>query len=380
MAERVRPVHVLHVLGSLNRGGVETWLIHVLEHMDQRRFRSDVMVHTEAPSVLDDAAIATGAKVLPCPLRPNLIQYARAFRRVLKANGPYDVVHSHVHHFSGITLLIARLSGVPIRVAHSHSDTSALDRSASLWRRAYLAITQVLVNRNSTIRVGVTPETGVALYGESWTHRSTDHELLYGIDLSPFDCELDRAAVREELGLPLESFVVGHVGRFCEVKNHRFLIEVFAALKRSVPEAKLLLVGSGDLRAEIEARVRSLGLESSVIFAGLRSDVPRIVRGAIDVLVMPSLYEGFPIVTIECQAAGVPLLMSDRIANKTDVVPGLTSHLSLAAPVEAWVSEIKRLRCVGESTDRRAALRILQGTNLNIDRSILELQEIYSGR
>src|SRR6266852_3082574 len=132
------PTRILHVLGAMNRAGAETWLMHVLRNIDRDRFRMDFMVHTERRGDYDDEIELLGSRVLVCAPPSNPVAYARAFLRILREHGPYDAVHSHVHHFSGLVLRLARSAGVRTRIAHSHSDTTKLDAQSSLSRRLYL--------------------------------------------------------------------------------------------------------------------------------------------------------------------------------------------------------------------------------------------------
>lgn len=144
-----RPIRILHIVGGMNRGGVETWLMHVLRHIDRDRFQMDFLVHTTKPCDFDDEIRALGSQVIPClhPSRPFV--YARNLRRLLREHGPYDVVHSHVHHYSGWTLRIAHQAGVPVRVAHSHSDTFSVQAAAGLVRRGYLRLMRTLIHRHA---------------------------------------------------------------------------------------------------------------------------------------------------------------------------------------------------------------------------------------
>src|SRR6188474_985657 len=123
-------MRVLHVLGGMDRGGVETWLMHVLREWDRGRGQMDFLVHTTRQCAYDEEVRALGARIIPCltPRRP--WSYSKRLRRILRDFGPYDVVHSHVHHFSGMVLRAARTSGVPVRIAHSHNDTSGVEASA----------------------------------------------------------------------------------------------------------------------------------------------------------------------------------------------------------------------------------------------------------
>src|SRR5208283_2990654 len=125
--DQKRPMRILQIVSGMDTGGVETWLMHILRRIDRDRYRFDFLVHTTKPCFYDDEIKSLGCRIIPClhPSRP--WQYAWNFFRLLKEHGPYDVVHTHVHHFSGFTLMLAHLAGVPMRIVHSHSDTSLID-------------------------------------------------------------------------------------------------------------------------------------------------------------------------------------------------------------------------------------------------------------
>jgi hypothetical protein len=146
----MKPLRILHVLGAMNRGGVETWLMHVLRHLDRERFQIDILVHTDRPAAYDSEVLALGSKILQCPYTNNPLLYARRFLQVIKRNGPFDVLHSHVHHFSGLILALGRIAGIPVRIAHSHSDTIAAESRAGLVRRMYLGAMERLIRAHCT--------------------------------------------------------------------------------------------------------------------------------------------------------------------------------------------------------------------------------------
>lgn len=125
------PVRILHVLGGMERAGAETWLMHLLRMIDRDRYRMDFLVHVPEPQDYDDEIRALGSSILPCPHTRNPCRYARAFGEILRAHGPYDVVHSHVHHHSGFVLRLAKHAGVPTRIAHSHLDDAQAEAHAS---------------------------------------------------------------------------------------------------------------------------------------------------------------------------------------------------------------------------------------------------------
>jgi glycosyltransferase involved in cell wall biosynthesis len=333
-------MRILHVLGKLDRGGVETWLVQLLRQIDRQKYQMDFMVHTADPGAHDVEVRALGARIIPC-LRPsNPLQYAFNFRRVLREYGPYDVVHSHVHHFSGYVLMLAAMSGVKVRIAQSHNDTRRAEVSNSVERRAYLKTMHMMIRAFAVGGLAVSAEAGCDLFASQW--RRTDKWVLQhlGIDLSRFEIDVNAEEVRRSLGIPRDALVIGHVGRFSEQKNHTFLVDIAREVVRIEPRSCFLLVGDGPLRAAIEEKVRSYGLAKHFVFAGLRSDVPTLMKGAMDGLLFPSLYEGLPVTLLEAQAAGLKCIVSDVISAEADVIPGLVTRESLNNSADRWAKQL----------------------------------------
>ncbi len=163
-----RSIRILHVVSGMNRGGIETWLMHILRHIDRDHFQIDFLVHTTQPCAYDNEIRALGSKIIPClhPSQPWL--YAHNFKRILREYGSYDIVHSHVHHFSGYVLRLAQQAGVPTRIAHSHNDTSSLQAKAGLYRQLYLALMKRYIARYATAGLGASHKAVVALFGSVW--------------------------------------------------------------------------------------------------------------------------------------------------------------------------------------------------------------------
>jgi glycosyltransferase involved in cell wall biosynthesis len=374
--ESTRRIRVLHIVGGMNRGGVETWLMHVLRHLGRERFQMDFMVHTAEPCSYDNEVRALGGRILPC-LHPNRpLHYARNFRRTVVACGPYDVVHSHVHHYSGYTLRLARRAGIPIRIAHSHNDTSPQDISPSPLRWIYLTTTERFIRRYATIGLAASGKAAEALFGREWQRSSFCRLLYYGIDLAPFRAKAD-PSVRAALQLPPDAFVIGHVGRLDEQKNHRFLLEIFRHVADADPRTRLMLIGDGPLRPAIEQRVAELGLTGRVVFAGLRADVPRVLLGAVNVFVMPSLHEGLPLAGLEAQAAGLPCVFADSITTELGVVPQLVTRLRLSQPASTWARAVLAKRDQAARITQPEALAVLEASAFDIHRSTAELARLY---
>jgi glycosyltransferase involved in cell wall biosynthesis len=373
---RSRPIRVLHVLGRMDRGGVETWLMHVLRNIDRESFQFDFLTHSDQPCAYDEELRALGCRILPClhPARP--WPYARQFRRILRDNGPYDVVHSHVHHYSGFVLHLARKCGVQSRIAHSHNDKSPVDSKAWGFRRIYLRAMEHLVRRNATLGLACSRKAAQSLYGMDWDQDSRWRVLYYGIDLAPFGVPVSGAQVRAELNLPPEAWVVGHVGRFSEQKNHAFLLDVIAGLVHRQPQIRALLIGEGALQKSMEDKAKAMGIDRQVVFAGSRADVPRLMLGAMDLFLLPSLYEGLGLVLIEAQAAGLPCVVAEGVPDEADVVPDLVTRLSLSDSAEAWAQKILAIRG-RERIPKPEALERVKQSAFNIVKSAATLCRIY---
>lgn len=372
-----KSIRILHVVGGMDRGGIETWLMHILRHIDRDRFHMDFLVHTEKPCPYDDEARALGSKIIPClnPAKPWL--YARNFKRILREYGPYDIVHSHVHNFSGYVLWLAKQAGIGVRIAQSHNDTSSVQAKAGWYRRLYLALTEWWLDRYATVGLGVSYKAAASLFGSAWLTDPRRQILYYGIDLTPFHSPVNSVALRTELGLPADAFAIGHVGRFMEQKNHLFLLEIVAEVAKQEPKMRLLLIGDGSLRPEIEQKVIQLGLTDHIIFAGLRPDVPNLMLGAMDVFLLPSFYEGLPLVLLEAQAAGLPCIFSDVITEEVDLVKPLVRRISLSKSPFAWAETILASRDTRSSISQTDALTVVENSSFNIASSLKILVQVY---
>jgi glycosyltransferase involved in cell wall biosynthesis len=349
----------------------------VLRHIDRQRFKIDFVVHTTEPGAYDDEAKSLGAKILPCLTPSKPWEYRRNFNQILREHGPYHVVHSHVHHFSGYILWLAAQAGVPVRIAHSHLDTLKGDLQASMPRRVYLKGMLALLHRYATHGLSASEVAAPSLFGENWRNDPRWRVFFCAIDLNPFKTPLaDGEALRASLGVPPGVFLAGHAGRFAEQKNHRFLIDVAAETVRRDPNVYFVLVGEGSLRPEIEARAEQAGIKDHVIFTGVRSDVPRIMQ-TLDVFVMPSLFEGLPLVGIEAQASGTRSILADTITPEVVTLPEQVQFLPIQSAAQ-WAEAILKCKQTGAPLTREQALDRVLKSPFNIDISTGELEQIYS--
>lgn len=371
-----RPLRILQVVGAMNRGGIESWLMHVLRHIDRSQFQIDFLVHTNEQCHFTPEIRALGSQIFACPHTTNPLRYAPGLLRILRQHGPYDVIHSHVHFFNGVVVLLAHMAGVPVRISHSHTDTSSLWARASLARRSYILLMQRWLHKHATCGVAVSRKAANAQFGPDWQADPRFQVMYCGIDLSPYQASLDHAAVRDSLGIPQDALVIGHVGRFIDIKNHAFLVDIADEVARRHPNTYLLMVGDGPLRADIEQRAAAAGLgERSRI--GPQPDVPSLARAVMDVFVMPSRYEGLPIVGMEAQAAGLPMVLSDIITTELDIIHPLIQRLSVAQPATTWADAVLAAYANAPARAQGEALRLMEQSPFNIHTNITSLEQLY---
>ncbi|MDD9266225.1 glycosyltransferase family 1 protein [Paenibacillus sp. GCM10023248] len=340
--QKDNPIRILHVFGAMNRGGAETLIMNIYRKIDRSKVQFDFAVETDQKCHYDDEIRAMGGRIFShiSPSNVGLYSYGKAFEKTLDEYGPFVGIHSHVHYLSGFILKIAKRTEIPLRIAHSH--TSHDGRVDSWLRKIYRWYMQWLINKNATHLFGCSRNACESLFGLSCWKDKRVRVLMNAIDLNVYEVlPYDRNYLRKKLKLPLGIPLIGHVGRFNEVKNHRFLIEIFNELHQTLENAHLVLVGDGPLRKDIESQIDQMGLRDYVHFLGIREDVPEIM-GALDLFLFTSLYEGLGNVLIEAQAAGTPCVSANTVPKETDIGAGIIEFASLSENRDKWVNKIMR--------------------------------------
>jgi len=376
--EPARPLRILHQLGSLNRGGIETWLMHVLRRTDRSQFQMDFFVRGAERGEYEDEAVDLGSKIGRSFHHRNPVRFETELRTFIRQNGPYDILHSHLSEYDGVVLRAASRCGVTTRVSHSHNDTRSIDGAAPLHRRTFRCLGKLLIKRYATHCLAASHHSASSQFGSSWASDPRVDVLHCGIDLKPFrksDDKRDRT-LRRELGFPDGAFVIGHVGRFAPQKNHDFLVKTVAVLARKDPAVRLLLVGAGPLQADVSSLVSRSGLDSRVVLLAPRPDVPRLMLEAMDLFALPSLHEGLPLVLIEAQAAALPCVASDAIPEESSVFPGSVEFLSLRLSAEEWANRLLRHK---NNPPPKSQSKTLLGSSFDITVSAGRLFDFYSG-
>lgn len=373
-SRREPAVKILHALGTVNPGGVETWLLNVLRNIDKERFDFHFCTFGPESGLYAAEMEKLGATIIRCPKSTNLWQFGRQFRRILR-EGRYDIVHSHVHFFSGIILRWAKAEGVPIRIAHSH--TSRDDARDIFGRGFYARVMRSQINRFATHGLAASKKAAWDLFGENWQSGAQVRVLYYGVNFSDFETPVDQDEVRRQLAIPRGAFVVGHVGRFVEAKNHQFLLRVAEEVLKDHPNIHFLMIGDGPLFQPTRARMRALGLDHKIHFLGTRTDVPRLMRGAMDLFIFPSLYEGFGLALLEAQVAGLHCLASNTVSDEATLAPGSVEYLDLKQGAKYWAAQIVN-RLASRVFNPVASVTSL--SRFSIQRSVKELVNVYESR
>lgn len=346
---------VVHVSSALDPGGIETWLSRLIQIPEGERLVGGVVVLSAREGLLAPRFQERGIPVYCLPVSSNPLGFVLAMRRILTETGPWDIVHSHVHRRSALVHLGALLAGVRVRISHSHNTKGQEAATGSPLHWACKSIATAVLNRLSHTRLACSQAAAEALYtvGEyrqpngsargctADRRRATMpgvHCIPYGMDLDVFQSQAAIPVTRESLGIPSGAKVVGHVGRFMEQKNHRFLLEVAARALALCPGLHFLLVGDGPLRPEMQALAARLGISDRVTFTGNRLDVPALMSQCMDCFFFPSLWEGLGIVLLEAQAAGLPCVFSDAVPPEANRVPGANRVFSLASSPDSVAS------------------------------------------
>lgn len=308
--DMAEPIRVAHVIGKMIGGGVEQVVMNYYHHINRARVQFDFLVDSDSTLVPQEEIESLGGRVFVVPPYQRLFTYQRALLQLFQAER-WPIVHSHVNALSVFSLCAAKRSEVPVRIAHGHSTAGRGEPLRNTVKSALRRFSNVY----PTHRLACSRSAGEWLFG-----KEADFTVMYNaVDLSRFVFDARaRETMRAALGIDQGQLVIGHVGRFDPQKNHRFLLDVFADVARSRSDAVLLMVGDGEERCSIERQLKELGIADRAILLGQRNDVNRLYQ-AFDVFVLPSLYEGLPLVAVEAQMAGLPCILSERITREVDV-------------------------------------------------------------
>jgi glycosyltransferase involved in cell wall biosynthesis len=334
MSEQDSPIRITQIIGKWLGGGVESVVMNYYRHIDRSKIQFDFICDEDSTNIPYDEINSLGGKVILIPPYQKVIKYHNELKKVLK-DGNYKIVHSHINTLSVFSLWAAKSAGVPVRIAHSHSTTNKKEKKKNLMKQVLKHFSKVF----ATDYMCCSELAGRWLFGDKEYDRGNVYLLNNAIDLDKFKYDENiRKEKRKELNISDDTLVIGHVGRFVEQKNHRFLIDIFNEVHKERKNSILLLAGQGPLVEEIHEKVNELGLNESVRFLGQRKDIDKLYQ-AMDLFLFPSLYEGLGMVAVEAQVSGLPCVVSTEIPEIAKVTEKIT-FVNLENKIETWTEII----------------------------------------
>ena len=368
MENKEEPIRIAHIMGKMIAGGVESVVTSEFLEMDKSKIQFDFICDEDSTNIPYDLIEKNGGRVIIIPPYQKAFKYHKELKKVLKENN-YKIVHSHISTMSVFSLFAAKCAGVPVRIAHSHSTTNKKEKKKNLMKQVLRPFSKVF----ATNYMCCSELAGRWLFGNKEYDKGNVYLLNNAIDLDKFKYnESLRKKKRKELGIKDDTLVIGHLGRFVAQKNHTFLIDIFNEIHKKNSNSILLLAGQGPLMEDIKNKVKELDLNDSVKFLGQRSDANELYQ-AFDVFLLPSLYEGLPVVGVEAQAAGLLCYLSDDMTKETKVLD-ITKFMSLNNTPKEWadniLDDVKKYKRIDTSKEMTAK-------NFNIKEEAKRLEEYY---
>lgn len=334
----MKKIRVLYVLDCLNyKSGVSSIILNYYRSIDKSVISIDFMVHEKVTSDLENELFKNGSKLYTMPeLRiKNYFIYKRKLCQFFKNHKEYSIIHGHIPNVAFFYLGEAKKNGIPIRIIHSHNSKGADTFCKKIRNRLlfYIGIQKA----NKYFACG--KKAADFLYGKNTKKDVFIMPNAISYDSFRFNKE-KRNKIRRLLNIE-NMFVIGHIGRFCKQKNHNFLIKIFYEIQKKESNTKLLLLGDGDLKEKISKKAKDYNIFDKIIFTGIVDNTSDYLQ-AMDVFVLPSIFEGVPVAAIEAQVAGLPCVFSDRITKEIDTK--YTTYLSLNDTVSVWTDTIIKQR------------------------------------
>ena len=322
---------ILQIIGKMDRAGAETMLMNLYRHIDRSKVQFDFITFTKEKGDYDDEIIAMGGKIIPIVAKDSISRMFK-LQKFLKANPEYEILHSHVLLNNAFHLIAAKSAGIKHRISHSHSTSN--EKNSKL-KKLYETWAKKTIQQLATYRIACGIEAAQYLYG------TTNNVLVMNnaIDLKKY---ADIAKAQKNYWdnvLPHKGLKLIQVGRLTKVKNHEFSLKLAKSLKEQGFAFTFFIVGQGGLESKIRELIIEYELAEQVHLLGVRDDVPELMAGA-DLMLMPSLHEGFPVVLVESQAIGLPSLISINISREVDLGIDLIEYENLNK-MHNWLNKIK---------------------------------------
>lgn len=370
------PIHVLHAVGNMGMGGYETLIMNIYRNIDREKVQFDFMIHTAHEGEYAEEIKSLGGHIYHMPVliqKPKVyywryFEYKKALNDLFREHSEFSIVHGHMTNTASIYMPIARkYPNIKACIAHSHQSEATPGLQGKVTNFLQRNLSKV-----ATDCFACSEKAAEWIYPEEMIRDNCVKVIRNGVETRRFHFNPEvRNKTRVDLGVQ-DKLVFGNVARFKRQKNHEFLIEIFREIHKLRPDSVLILVGIGELLEPTKEQVRSYGLEDSVLFLGGRSDIPDLMN-AFDMFLLPSLFEGLPLVGIEAQCTGLPIVTATTVSQETDVT-GNVRFLSLNDSSLEWAKEILQFY---ESSTRKDLADLVKAKGYDIQSTADWLQEFY---
>lgn len=362
-------IRILHITGGMNIGGIENFIMNIYRNIDRNKIQFDFLIHQNDKQVFEDEIIRLGGRIYRIDSITKLghFKYLKVLREFFKKHKEYETVHSHYNALSGIILREARKVGIKNRIAHSHTAYPKYGVLEGLYKN----YSKGLLKKYATQRLACSKEAGEWLYGKSKEFKIIPN----GIEVKKFIFDKDmRKEIHKKFSIKSDSFSMIILGRLSKEKNHIFLLDIMEKLMRIDKKIILYIVGIGPLEEELKYLVKERKIEN-IKFLGLQKDTFNLLNG-MDLMLLPSIYEGLGIVAIEAQSNGIMVLASENIPNKADMGLGLIKRIKLSDK-DKWVEEILKIKSKFKRENNTEQKEKVLKSEYNMEQVIKEVEKLY---
>lgn len=359
-------IRVLHSVSNMDRAGIETMLMNYYRHIDREKVQFDFLCNKRKAGAYDDEIKKMGGRIYHTPgLNPaRYPRYLKYMEELFKKNH-YHIIEAHNDAMGVYALYAAKINHIPVRIFHAHSTSIPKD-----WKLPIKFVCKVLLPANTNQHFSCSVAAGRYYFGSKAIN---NYELIpNAIEVGRFVFnKKSRDFIRKQYGL-VGRHIVGHVGRFMAEKNHTFLIDIFAEIEKRDPLAILVLLGDGELLEKIKKKVKRKGLQDKVFFIGNVGNANEWYN-VFDVFVLPSLWEGLPVVGVEAQANDLPCIFSDSVTKEIAIAQRV-EFIPLKSSTFQWAEAIMSSFCI---TTRNNNTELITDHNYNIVFEAKKLQNRY---
>ena len=350
-------------------GGVEAVILNYFRNINKSKFVFDFVIDSDSTdNNFINEIQELGGTIIKCPPYQKLHKYNKFLYKLFKEKN-YDIVHSNINTLSVFPLRMAEKAGIKIRIAHSHSTSNPKE-----WKKNLLKnILRPFSKKYANVYFACSELAGRYLFGNKTFDEGKVVIINNAINLDKFKYnEEKRKEIRKKLNIKNDTFVIGNIGRFVAQKNHTFLIDIFNEMHKENENSVLLLIGQGMLQNEIKEKVDKLGLANSVKFIGQVTNANDYYN-AMDVFVLPSLYEGLPVVGVEAQASGLLCELSNEMTKETKIL-STTNFIDLNLPAKKWAKNIIEDY---DKFERKNVSKEFENNGFNVKKEAIKLEKKY---